>query len=506
MAACGSSVPEVPAADTVELEPKDVVSRVSASATIDSREVVALTTALTGPVTAIDVRVGQPVQEGQVLARVDTTSVQRELDTQRAQQMVSEATSQSQLQAAQQELNQKQEAMNRGLNPQIAQAQAAQRDADAALSEANASFQQRKAEVDAGLDARLFQQGNAVDAARRNITIAGLASVRANAVNFINALTGQVDQITPVVGILETDEAYKGARRELADAQRGYEIALHEVDADLEAKQRAVGQAYLAKSNADVALEVARLAAQQDLQASAAGVEQAQRGLDASRTAGAVGQGQLQVDLQNGEVRSPINGVVTNVVAQRGQPSSGHLLTVADPERLLLTTNVNEVDSGRIKVGNEVTFTTPSTGMKEFRGRVEDISPVAAPSAGGAEGPAQTPARPEFPVTIEVIGDKEGLRIGGSAKAQIVTGTARASLSVPRETIIDDNGKYSLLTLRDAGEGEYEVTEVPVTLGLVTDLEVQVKGVDPQTRVLKNPGDYRSQVGQRVRVPSGKAQ
>lgn len=136
LAACGSSVPEVPAADTVELEPKDVVSRVSASATIDSREVVALTTALTGPVTAIDVRVGQPVQEGQVLARVDTSSVQRELDTQRAQQMVSEATSQSQLQAAQQELNQKQEAMNRGLNPQIAQAQAAQRDADAALSEA----------------------------------------------------------------------------------------------------------------------------------------------------------------------------------------------------------------------------------------------------------------------------------------------------------------------------------------------------------------------------------
>ena len=68
LAACGGGAASVPDTDTVVLAPKDVVAKVSAAADIGSQEVVALTTTLTGPVTEVDVRIGQPVQEGQIVA------------------------------------------------------------------------------------------------------------------------------------------------------------------------------------------------------------------------------------------------------------------------------------------------------------------------------------------------------------------------------------------------------------------------------------------------------
>lgn len=500
LTACGSGSPAVPEADTVVLAPKDVVAKVSASADISSQEVVALTTTLTGPVTEVDVRIGQPVQEGQIVARVDTSGAQRELDAQRAQQMSSDVATQNELQRAQQQLSQQQDAVNRGLNGQITQAEAAQREAQLRYDDTLATFNHQKQLHEAGLTPEAIQQANAVDTARRNVTLAGLESVRANAANFISALTLQVDAISPVVGILESDERYTGAQRDLDAAQKAYDASLMDVNADLEAKQRAVAQAFQAKNDADIALEVTRLAVQQELASSAATVDQAQRSLNAAQAAAEVGQSQLRVDIASGEVRSPINGVVTEVLAQRGQASSGHLATVADPNRLILTANVNEVDSGKVKVGNEVTFTTPSSGLKQYKGKVTDVSPVAAPAPGGAEAAGQAPARPEFPVTIEVIGDTEGLRIGGTAKAQITTGTSKEALTVPREAIIDADGSYSVLVLRpvEGTEGEFEVASEDVTLGLVTDLEAEVRGLEEGTRVIKTPGDYRDRIGQRV--------
>ena len=482
------------------LEPKDVVSKVSASADIGSMEVVALTTTLTGPVTEVDVRIGQPVQEGQIIARVDTSNAQRELDAQRAQQMSSDVATQNELQRAQQQLNQQQEAVNRGLNAQITQAEAAQREAQLRYDDTLASFNHLQHMHEAGLNPDTLQQANAVDAARRNVTLTGLESVRANAVNLFSALTGQVDTVSPVVGILETDERYTGAQRELDAAQRAYDASLMGVNADLEAQQRAVAQAFQAKNDADIALEATRLAVQHELASTASTVDQAQRSLNASQAAAEVGQSQLRVDIASGEVRSPINGVITEVVAQRGQPSSGHLATVADPNRLVLTANVNEVDSGKVAVGNEVTFTTPSSGMKEFKGRVTDVSPVAAPTPGGPEVAGQAPARPEFPITIEVVGDTEGLRIGGTAKVQITTGTSKEALTVPREAVIDNNGAYSVLVLRpvEGSETEFEVATADVKLGLVTDLEAEVHGLEPGTRVIKAPGNYREMLGQQV--------
>ncbi|SDS77792.1 HlyD family efflux transporter periplasmic adaptor subunit [Corynebacterium timonense] len=502
LAACAGGGEQIPPADVVELAAKDLTSRVSVSGTVSSRETVALTTTLTSPVTDIPVRVGQPVNEGQIVARIDTSNAQRQLDSQRAQQIASDVTMLNEIERTQQQLAQQQEANNAGLNSRITAADAQLREATARYEKAVADFTARQDQVNVGRDPETVQRANAVDTARRNVNLAGLDTVRADLNTYINALTEQPDTLSPIVGILEADERYAGAQRELKAAQQAYESALHAVDASLGEKQGAVAEAFAAMNDAAIARDATQLAVQHELQAAGTSVDAAQRGLEAQRIAAEVGQAQLRVDIASGDVRSPIKGVVTEVVAQRGQPSSGHLLTVANPDRLTLTANVNEVDSGRVNVGDEVTFTTPSTGLKQYKGRIADVSSVAA-TPRPAEGAPQTPARPEFPVTIDVFGDTEGLRIGGSAKLQITTDSAQGALTVPREAVIDDNGSYSVLTLRevDGSPGEFEVTEQDVTLGIITDLEAEVRGLAEGTRVLKNPGTYRPMTGQRVQVP-----
>ncbi|UUA87644.1 efflux RND transporter periplasmic adaptor subunit [Corynebacterium pseudogenitalium] len=497
-AACGFGGGQpVMAADTTELAPRDVAAKVPVTATVEAATVTALTTHLTGPVTALNVKVGQRVEAGQVVAVLDTSGVQREIDAQRAQQISADVAAQNQLEQAQQAYRQSSDAMQRGLNPQVTQAEAALRQADGQLQEATAVFEQRKKAVAAGLDSTLLTQAQGVDSARRDALTAALESVRGNHGIFQSGMA-QDDAVQPLLSKLEADERYRGAKHNLSAAQKAYDAALNDTDADLAAKQRAVAQAFDAKAEAAVGLEVAKLAAQQQLDSQAAAVQQAQRGVQAAQAAAGQSIAQLEVDVASGQVRAPIAGVVAEVAVKQGQTPTGYLLSVADPNRLVLRASVKELDSAKMKPGDAVSFTTPGTGAKKFKGRVLDVSSVAEtqPAADGASAQA---ARPEFPVEIEVLGDTEGLKIGGTAKAQITTESAKDALAVPREAVVDENGSYSVYALRPKDDGDkFEVVKTPVKVGLVSDSDVVVEGVEKGTRVLNKPAEYRERVGATV--------
>ena len=257
-------------------------------------------------VTALNVKVGQRVEAGQVVAVLDTSGVQREIDTQRAQQISADVAAQNQLEQAQQAYQQSSDAMQRGLNPQVTQAEAALRQADGQLQEATAVFEQRKKAVAAGLDSTLLTQAQGVDSARRDALTAALESVRGNHGIFQSGMA-QDDAVQPLLSKLEADERYRGAKHNLSAAQKAYDAALNDTDADLAAKQRAVAQAFDAKAEAAVGLEVAKLAAQQQLDSQAAAVQQAQRGVQAAQAAAGQSIAQLEVDVASGQVRAPVS-------------------------------------------------------------------------------------------------------------------------------------------------------------------------------------------------------
>lgn len=217
--------------------------------------------------------------------------------------------------------------------------------------------------------------------------------------------------------------------------------------------------AFEAKKEAAVALEVARLAVNQQLTTNAEAVDHAWRSMQAAQSATGQSVSRLQVDVAAREARAPLSGIV-------------------------------------VAVGDEVTFTTPTTGGREYRGRVLTVSTVAEPPAD----PTARDTKPAFPVEIEVTGDVEGLRIGGTAKARITTDKVEGALAVPRDALTeDDKGQPAVLVLRPRDK-EHVVELVPVTPGVTTDFEVTVTGLQAGDLVLNQAATHRNAVGEVVHV------
>lgn len=88
---------------------------------------------------------------------------------------------------------------------------------------------------------------------------------------------------------------------------------------------------------------------------------------------------QIEVDLSNAEIRSPVDGVVVQRNVELGQTVAASLqaptlfLVAQDLTRIEIYVNVDEADVGRVKVGQEVEFTVNAYAARTFKGRVKQI-------------------------------------------------------------------------------------------------------------------------------------
>jgi HlyD family secretion protein len=117
---------------------------------------------------------------------------------------------------------------------------------------------------------------------------------------------------------------------------------------------------------------------------------------DAARTAAVVSKAQLQVtsakidqmeavlhqvevDLSNTDIRSPVDGVIIQRSVELGQTVAASLqsptiFTIADDLRHMeIAASVDETDVGRVMPGQRVTFTVSAYPDREFEGKVKQV-------------------------------------------------------------------------------------------------------------------------------------
>jgi len=175
-----------------------------------------------------------------------------------------------------------------------------------------------------------------------------------------------------------------------------------------------------------------------------------------------------EAQLSYSEIRSPIDGVVTDRPLFPGELASANqpLLTVMNTSRLIAKSHIAQSQAVTLKVGDAAEIHIAG---------VDD--PV--PAKVSLVSPALDPGSTTIEVWVETAKPPDALKPGMSVQISITAATAKDAVLVPKNSVFEspDSGSYVLLAGKDS-------------LAHQTSVQVGLRGVD-QIQIVKgvNAGD-----------------
>lgn len=184
---------------------------------------------------------------------------------------------------------------------------------------------------------------------------------------------------------------------------------------------------------------------------------------------------QKKTDLENTEVKSPIDGTVVRVNSKVGQfadklEDDKPMFIVENLDTLEMEIAVSEYSIGKVALGQKVTISADIMGGNTAEGEVSSISPTGEEKGGGS-------TERVIPTTISINGGSaSGLIAGITARASIVTGEAKGVLTVLQTSLIRNPDDTVSVATVEAGTNT--VRMVPVKTGVESDLEAEIIPVE----------------------------
>jgi HlyD family secretion protein len=234
--------------------------------------------------------------------------------------------------------------------------------------------------------------------------------------------------------------------------------------------------------------------------------EQAQRHLEGLRTIGnqqalksakgqltaAVGKYQGAVaQLEYSEIRSPIDGVVTDgpwypgMMPQAGAP----LVTVMNLSQMIAKAHIPQNLAALLKKGDEAAIKVPGAD-EAVKGKVTLVSPALDPGSTTVE------------VWVQAANPEGSLKAGASASISMTAKTVPNALIVPAQALVtDEDGKKSVMVVgRDGAAHKREVES-----GIQTADSIQItSGVKPGEQIV-SVGAYGLPDNTKVKVEAPSA-
>jgi HlyD family secretion protein len=189
-----------------------------------------------------------------------------------------------------------------------------------------------------------------------------------------------------------------------------------------------------------------------------------------------------RVQLSYATLTAPISGVIGLVTTQEGETVAAGLnaptfVTIIDLKRLQVDAYVDEVDIGKVKVGQKVTFTVDSFPAREFEGRIVAIYPKAVIQENVVN----------YDVVIQITTPYDGLlRPEMTASVTINLEARQNVLAVPASAVKRQRGKNVVYIL---SKGRPEPREVKI--GWKDNQWVEIAGglSEGQAVLLAIPGE-----------------
>ena len=178
-----------------------------------------------------------------------------------------------------------------------------------------------------------------------------------------------------------------------------------------------------------------------------------------------------EAQLQYSEIRSPIDGVVTDgpwypgMMPQAGMP----LVTVMNLSQMVAKAHIPQSQASLLKKGDEASIKVAGAD-EAVKGKVVMVSPALDPSSTTVE------------VWVQAANPEGTLKAGASASLSMVAKTVANALTVPAQALItDEEGKKSLMVIGSDGKAHKRDVET----GIQTADAIQVvSGVKPGEQVV----------------------
>lgn len=413
----------LPPVETITVQQGDLPVTVSPTGKINPAQQSALSFETAAMVREVLVAVGQTVQAGDVIARVDTTDLHTALLSAQAALTEAEANYQAVI------------APPREIDIQVAEAEvtAAQAALYAASLSGPTTYDDQIAQVQVQIAENTLWQ------TQLNRDLAGVGSGM-----WIDS-SGNASTISGL-NTAETDIAIAEANRDSTINRGANAGSLAAANGRLEQAQVALnnllqGPTAERRRRAEIDLENARLSLQQ-----------------------------AEERLRQTELRTPYAGVVAQINLVVGQTATrDRSVTIIDNSIYLLDLTVNENDIASLQTGMPVTVRLDAAQEMTLSGQVTVIGTVPIPAG------TTTSQRVTYSVRVQLDPSTMVIRPGMSATGSIVLETMTDTLFVPTRFLrTDPNTRESLLIVPGAEAGTYE--QIRVTVGVRNREFTQITG------------------------------
>jgi RND family efflux transporter MFP subunit len=167
-----------------------------------------------------------------------------------------------------------------------------------------------------------------------------------------------------------------------------------------------------------------------------------------------------QAQLDYSEIRSPLDGVVTDRPLYPGEMAAAGtaLLTVMDLSRVTARAHIPQNDAAVLKVGNNATIAVP--GLEEpVEGKVILVSPALDPNSTTVE------------VWVQAKNPKQTLKPGSSVRLSMVSEEVPDALVVPASALLTGaDGATTVMVIAP----DQHANQQPVKVGIRQDDKLQI--------------------------------
>lgn len=167
-----------------------------------------------------------------------------------------------------------------------------------------------------------------------------------------------------------------------------------------------------------------------------------------------------EAQLSYSEIRSPINGVVTDRPLYPGEMAAAGtaIVTVMDVSAVIAKAHIPQADAALLKIGDKGTITVPGLDTP-VEGKVTVVSPALDPNSTTVE------------VWLEAKNPKQQLKPGTSAQVALTAKTVKDALVVPAVAVITaPDGSSVVMVAGSDGKAHQKA----VKLGIRQDDDVQI--------------------------------